>query len=46
MNEGPGAEAPGPRATGWIHHLPTRSSACRIHTSPPWLSAACGARIA
>ena len=32
IDEGPGAEAPGPRVTGLKHHLPTGSSGCRIRT--------------
>jgi hypothetical protein len=31
-DEGPGAQAPGPRVMGRKHHLPTGSSGCRIHT--------------
>jgi len=44
MNEGPGACCAGAQGYGLIHHLPTGSSARRIHTWP--LSTAPGARIA
>jgi hypothetical protein len=32
MTRAPALQAPGPRVTGLLHHLPTGSSACRIRT--------------